>query len=239
MHTPPITIKTTTNFGEPLVTLGPRLQKINPENLSLVHIYESVAECLKESNYKLKRPSIEKAVRENTIYGGFRWTYCARDTDPTTLGEIAPTKPTRPQNLGYIAKLNADKTQIIHVYLDRKTAATENGFQPGSLDTSVKVGAIARGHYYALYDKCDQALITQFENTFGEPVLYKDGVGVFNANSELLQEFVCKYDCIKQQNISDKTLKKALDENVLYQGHFYRRIGAKTSTGSHGDRRPP
>jgi len=239
IHTSPITIKTTTNFGEPLVTLGPRLQKINPENLSLVHTYESVAECLKESNYKLKRPSIEKAVRENTIYGGFRWTYCARDTDPTTLGEIAPTKPTRPQNMGYIAKLNADKTQIIHVYLDRKTAATENGFQPGSLDTSVKVGAIARGHYYALYDKCDQALITQFENTYGEPVLYKDGVGVFNSNSELLQEFVCKYDCIKQQNISDKTLKKALDENVLYQGHFYRRMGAKTSTGSHGDRRSP
>jgi len=238
IHTP-IAIKTTTNFGQPLVTVGPRLQKINPENLSLVQTYESVAECIKESKHKLKRPSIEKAVQENTIYGGFRWTYRARDADPTMLGEIAPTRPTRPQNMGYIAKLNADKTQIIHVYLDRKTAATENGFQPGSLDTSVKVGAIARGHYYVLYDKCERDLITQFENQYGEPVLYKDGVGIFNADSELVQEFVCKYDCIKQQGISDKTLKKALGVNVLYNGYYYRLLGSKTSTGFRGEHQNP
>ena len=232
INAPPPDIKTSTNFGQPLATLGPRLQKINPENLSLVHTYESVAECLKESKHKLKRPSLEKAVQENTIYGGFRWAYRNRDDDPTILDEITPTKQTRPQNLGYIAKLNTDKTQIIHVYLDRKTAATENGFQPGSLDTSVKVGAIARGHYYVMYDKCEPALVTDFENQYGEPVLYKDGVGIFNTDNELVQEFVCKYDCIKQQKISDKTLKKALNENIPYQGHYYRMIGSKIYTGS-------
>ena len=232
INAPPPDIKTSTNFGQPLVTLGPRLQKINPENLALVHTYESVAECLKESKHKLKRPSIEKAVQENTIYGGFRWAYRNRNDDPTILDEITPTKLTRPQNLGYIAKLNADKTQIIHVYLDRKTAATENGFQPGSLDTSVKAGAIARGHYYVMYDKCEPVLVTNFENQYGEPVLYKDGVGIFKENNELVQEFVCKYDCIKQQKISDKTLKKALNENIPYQGHYYRMLGPKISTGS-------
>ena len=232
-------IKTSTNFGHPLVTLGPRLQKINPENLSLIKTYESVAECLKESNHKLKRPSLEKAIQENTIYGGFRWAYRNRDDDPALLDEIAVTKPTRPQNLGYIAKLSADKSQIIHVYLDRKTAAIENGFQPGSLDTSVKVGTIARGHYYVLYDKCEPALVTDFENQFGEPVLYKDGVGIFDAEFKLIQEFVSKYDCIKQQKISDKTLKKALNENIIYNAHYYRQMGSKTSTGNHGDHRLP
>jgi len=232
INAPPPDIKTSTNFGQPLATLGPRLQKINPENLSLVHTYESVAECLKESKHKLKRPSLEKAVQENTIYGGFRWAYRNRDDDPTILDEITPTKQTRPQNLGYISKLNADKTQIIHVYLDRKTAATENGFQPGSLDTSVKVGAIARGHYYVMYDKCEPELVTEYEDQYGEPILYKEGVGIFNTDNELVQEFVCKYDCIKQQKISDKTLKKALNENIPYQNHYYRMIGPKISTGS-------
>ena len=236
---PPATMKTLTNFGQPLVTLGPRLQKINPENLTLIKTYESVAECLKESKNKLKRPSIDKAIHENTIYGGFRWAYRNRDDDPALLDEMAVTKPTSPQNLGYIAKLSAYKSQIIHVYLDRKTAAIENGFQPGSLDTSVKVGTIARGHYYVLYDKCEPTLVTDFENKYGEPVLYKDGVGVFDAEFKLIQEFVSKYDCIKQQKISDKTLKKALNENVLYQGHYYRLMGSKTSTGNHGDHRLP
>ena len=37
-------------------TIGPRLQKINPETMTIVKIYETVSECLHETNYKLKRP---------------------------------------------------------------------------------------------------------------------------------------------------------------------------------------
>jgi phage anti-repressor protein len=33
---------------------------------------------------------------------------------------------------------------------------------------------------------------------------------------ELIQEFICKYDCIKKLHISDKTLTKALTRNVAY-----------------------
>lgn len=34
---------------------------------------------------------------------------------------------------------------------------------------------------------------------------------IYNCNNELVREFTCKYDCIKQLTISDKTLTKALD----------------------------
>jgi hypothetical protein len=43
----------------------------------------------------------------------------------------------------------------------------------------------------------------------------------------LSKEFVCKYDCIKSVSISDKTLAKALDKNILYQGYFYKSLGSK------------
>jgi hypothetical protein len=102
-------IKTTTNFQQPLPTLGPRLQKINPETLSLVKVYESVAECIKEYNFKFKRPSIDKAIKENTIYHGFRWSYVEREKDPNIIENLEPTKQTKVQNVGYIAKLNKEK----------------------------------------------------------------------------------------------------------------------------------
>lgn len=41
--------KLTTGFNEPLVTLGPRLQKIHPITLELVKVYESVSELMKET----------------------------------------------------------------------------------------------------------------------------------------------------------------------------------------------
>ena len=224
--------KTVTGFNTPLVTLGPRLQKINPETLQLVKVYETVTECMNENN-KIKRPSINKAITENTVYEGFRWLLVDRELDATVLTEIEQTKQTRQQHLGYIAKLNQTKTEILNVYLDRKTAAIGNGYEShAALDTPVKQFKVSRGYYYVLYDSCDENLKQDFENKYGEPLLYKDGVGQFDANNQLsqsflIQSFACKYDCIKILKMSDKTLAKALDKAEAYNGHYYRQIGSK------------
>ncbi len=148
--------KVTTGFNQQLPTLGPRLQKINPENLQLVKVYESVTEVMNE-NKQIKRPSIMKAIQKNTIYCGFRWLLVERNLDPNVIHTIEPTKETKTQNLGYIAKLDANKSEIVNVYLDRKTASQMNGYQSSSaLDNPVKNGTITNGHYYILYNNCDE-----------------------------------------------------------------------------------
>jgi len=220
--------KTTTGFEQPLVTVGPRLQKINPDTLQLIKVYETVTECMKEDS-RMKRPSINKAIEENKIYNGFRWAFVDRELDPNVIHNIAETKKARPQNLGYIAKINTEKTQIINVYLDRKTAAIANGYSSSGLDTPVKNVSITNGHYYMLYDKCEDELRGNFEARInGEPTLYKDGVGQFDTQNNLVREFVCKYDCIRTLAMSDKTLAKALDKNIAYNGHYYKSLGSKT-----------
>ena len=220
-------IKTNTGFQEPLVTVGPRLQKINPENMTLVKIYESVSEAMKE-NSSIKRPSLNKAVVENTIYHGYRWILVDRELDPTIIHHISPTKQTKSQNLGYIAQLNQEKTEIVNVYLDRKTAAQINGYESSSaLDNPVKNFTISKGFYYRLYHDCDEELRQDFENNHGIPLLYKDGVGQYDMQSHLIKEFACKYDCIKTLSISDKTLAKALEKNISYQGFYYKYLGSK------------
>jgi len=222
--------RTTTGFEQPLTTLGPRLQKINPETMTIVKVYETVTECMRE-DMNMKRPSIAKAVEENTVYNGHRWALVDRELDASVLHNLPPTKQTKAQNLGYIAKLNATKTQILNVYLDRKTAALHNGYQSSSaLDVPVKNGSITNGHYYMLYEKCEDVLRGHFEAIHnGEPLLYKEGVGQYDAQNNLVSEFACKYDCIRSLRISDKTLAKALDKSVLYNGHYYRSIGSKLS----------
>jgi len=221
--------KTTTVFNQPLATVGSRLQQIDPETLTLSKVYESIAECIKEHNFKLKRPSIMKAVEENTIYHGYRWLYAERNRDPSIIDNIQPTKQTKSQNLGYIAKLNQDKTEILNVYLDRKTACTSNEYATTSvLDAPVKNETIYNGFFYTLYEKCDEDLQEAFVEKHGEPLLYKNGVGQYNSETnELLQEFICKYECIKQLKISDKTLAKALDKPVVYNTFHFKTLGSK------------
>jgi hypothetical protein len=222
--------RTTTGFETPLTTVGPRLQKIHPETLELIKVYETVSECMKENN-KMKRPSIHKAIQENIVYNGFRWMYVDRELDPTTVSEsIVQTKQTKSQQLGYIAKLDVNKSTILNVYLDRKTAAIANNYPTHSaLDTPVKKEAITNGHYYVLYDKCTDRLKQEFKsrNQGQDPILYKDGVGQYDQNHRLVNEFTCKYDCIRKLAMSDKTLTKALDKQVAYQGSYYKSLPPK------------
>jgi len=221
--------KVTTGFNEPLVTLGPRLQCINPETLQLVKVYESVSECMSE-NSAIKRPSINKAIAENTIYHGFRWLLVERHLDPMIITNLSATKIIQTQNVGYVAKLNQSKTEILNVYLDRKTAAIANGYASiSALDNPVNNSTLTNGNYYALYESCEEALKDEFiqKNENKPPLLYKNGVGQYDQSGVLVREFSCKYECIRTLHISDKTLEKALTKNVLYNDHHYKYLGAK------------
>jgi hypothetical protein len=225
-------IKTTTNFNEPLVTLGPRLQKINPESLQLVKVYESVAEAIKEYNFKIKRPSINKAIEENTIYYGFRWMFVERDKDSNIIINLPITKPTKIQNIGYIAKLNKEKTEILDVYIDRKVACTLNNYKSTSmLDEVVKKEKLSNNNYYILYDNCNNELKDTFiiKNNNKPPLLYKDGIGQYDLENNLINSFICKNECSKKLFISDKTLTKALQNNIMYKNFYYKSLGQKLS----------
>jgi hypothetical protein len=41
-------------------------------------------------------------------------------------------------------------------------------------------------------------------------LLYKNGVGQYDLDNNLVNEFTCKYDCIRELKMSDKSLTKAL-----------------------------
>ena len=119
--------KTTNGFNQEPVNLGPRLQKINPETFEFVKYYESVSDVMKE-NPNIKRPTLNKAIVENRVYYNYRWLFVERSMDPTIIHNILPTKESIHKEMGYIAKINQEKTEILNVYIDRKTGASDNGF---------------------------------------------------------------------------------------------------------------
>ena len=219
--------KTTTVCSQPDPHLGPRLQKIHPDTFELLHVYETVSECMKE-DYAMKRPSINKAVRENTVYRGFRWQLVDRELDPHTIQTLAPTKATKVQKNGYVAKVNQDQTEIIHVYIDRKTAAQYNKYPSiASLDNTVKNHTIKDGYYYQLYEECDALLKNQFQKKHGTVQLYHDGIGQYDSNHTLLTEFSSKFDCTTRSGISQKSLAKVLDKSIPYKEYYFKSLGEK------------
>ena len=222
-------VKIQTGFQEPLSTLGPRVQKINPDTMQLIKVYESATEVMNEDR-SIKRPTLSKAVLENIVYNGFRWLFVERDMDSTVLHNLQLTRPTIAKNMDYVAKMNADQTEIMNVYLDRKTAALMNGYSMSGLDNAVKKGTQTQGFYYKLYGECDENVVQNFTKKYGKDVLlYKDGLGMYNENGELVKEYKCKYDCIKLERMSDKTLAKAMNEDKTYNGYKYKELPSRLS----------
>lgn len=126
---------------------------------------------------------------------------------------ILPTKYSRMQNLGYIAKLNIEKTKILNIYLDRKSASTLNNYQTySSLDNPVK--------NFSLSNICSDELKNNFMTI--SPILYKNGIGKYNNLGELIKEFSCKNECMW-----NKTLTKALDKELFYNNYRYKYLYAK------------
>lgn len=218
--------KSVTGYGEINKTRGPRLQKINPDTFEVIKVYEIIQDLLNE-DYKIKSASLNKAIIENTIYNGFRWMYVDKKLDANIVHNIQPNKITRPQNLGYIAKVDVNKTKILNVYIDRKTAARLNNYNcESSLDEVVKKKKLSNNHYYLLYNECSEQLRNNFTPKY--IILYKDGVGKFDTNNKLIQEYTCKSDCARlDDDVSEKTLSRALKENIMYKNHYYRKLEPK------------
>ena len=221
-------VKTTNGFNQEPLNLGPRLQKINPETMELIKYYESVSEVMKE-NPNIKRPTLNKAIVENRVYYNYRWLFVERSMDPTIIHNILPTKESIHKDMGYIAKLNHEKTEILNVYIDRKTGASDNGFESlSALDNPVRSGKLTNGFYYMIYEKCSQELRSNFEAQHGGyPKLYRSGIGQYDTNNNLTEIFLCKYFCCNILAISDKILSKSIKKKLAYNGHYYKEIGDK------------
>jgi hypothetical protein len=219
---------TTTGFNQEPLNLGPRLQKINPETFELVKYYETVADLMRE-NPNIKRPTLNKAIVENRVYYNYRWLFVERSMDPNIIHNISPTKESIHKEMGYIAKINQEKTEILNVYIDRKTGASDNGFESlSALDNPVRSGKLTNGFYYMIYEKCSEELRNNFEAEHGGyPQLYRSGIGQYDTNNKLTHIFLCKYYCCNQLSISDKILSKSIKKNLAYNGHYYKEIGDK------------
>ena len=119
---------------------------------------------------------------------------------------------------------------MAHFETCRKVASLLNGFTSHSaLDIPVKKFSITNGYYYCLYDTCSEELKKKFiEKNKGIPILYKNGIGQYDLTNKLVKEFVSKFDCERKLGISDKTMNKALEKNISYNNHYYRRLAEKT-----------
>jgi hypothetical protein len=222
----------TTSTGAVNKTLGPRLQQIDPTTLQIVKVYDTFSECLKIFNTNMHQYALGQHMKKNIAYFGYRWRYVERTLDPNVIhGDIVPTQAHKEKVMGYVAKLTPDRSQILAVYINRKTAAIMNGYSSTGLDMPIAKDTIAKGYRYMAWDMCPEQLTAPFEEKYGTVVLYENGVAQYQGD-QLVTEYSSKHECYNALNMSDKTMRKLLESGSEYEGFRYVAVTNKLFMGA-------
>ena len=92
---------------------GRKIQEIDPDNLNVIKkIYPSMIYALRE-NSGYDKQSIQKAIKNNTIYKKSRWLFVEHNQNPNIVNNIKDTVLCNQPEYNHIVKVNLEQTQII------------------------------------------------------------------------------------------------------------------------------
>jgi hypothetical protein len=97
---------------------GRKVQKIDPNNIkNVIKVYDSMVYALRcPDNKGCQKTGIQFAVKNNSIYKGYRWNFVENGEDPN-ISKISETNVLKnPSIINTIIELNSTKTEILDTY---------------------------------------------------------------------------------------------------------------------------
>ena len=207
------------------VSRGNKIQRYCKEGKTLLKTYNTFKDITedKEVNIQTDSPSqIKLAMKNNTLYVGFRWKMLDRSLPDTTVQKLDATVESVQINKSLVAMLDIHKKEIVKVYGSQKDASKDRNLKGGAaIAKAIKNGSICRGHYFKIWDKCDVSLREHYlkNNTLplktttsnAQRVCCEDNAGnVYQYSS--IKEVEAKY------RVSRKTIQDAVKDGSYLKG---------------------
>jgi prophage antirepressor-like protein len=215
-------------INEKLVTKGTKIQKYAIDG-KLVCTYNSLCNVArKEGN--VSESGIRKAIINKTIYKDHRWLYLDRELPDDTIQDLGETKIIKNMNLGYIAMLDINKENIVHVFKNQTEAATSRHLKSTNcIYNSIKNGSLCSGHYFYLWDKCNEVMKQKYleNNTLPESDRRHNAIKVNQINpitNEVVKVFLSYTDVMHDYQVSLRKIKQVMNNNEIYKGYKWQLV---------------
>jgi len=203
------------------INRGNKIQKYS-ETGELLKTYIGIRDATRLE--AISDTNLKSAIKNKTIYAGYRWLYLDRDSDDNTVQEIGESvKVNTPKN-AFVAMLDIDKTRIVNVYKNQKDAGLARKLKSSSaIYQSIVKGNLSSGHYFKYYEECSDELKAAFlENGGVLPEAHiNKGVAIKQIDyitGELIKEYPSLLDVQKNFQISSKCIKKAIATGEVIKG---------------------
>ena len=207
----------------------PKVYQYDPANLSTpIGEYNSPIE-LQRAKTNIVLNSLRNAIKNNTIYIGYRWVYVKRDeTPPETITSTTNSVIKSHNEPTHLAQLNHTRTKILQVYSSAKSAieAMEKHLHKEltchSFNRAIKTEGLQFGFCWNYFNKCSTELQNEFLLHSSLPK-YVNPLGkkifkICSTTGNIIETFHSKVEVAKFCGISTKTVSKLLDTDEIHMG---------------------
>jgi len=209
--------------------VGPIVQIYDPANTTQVlKIFDGLFQATIEIP-SASLTAIKEAVKNKTIYKGYRWHMVPRDDpEPNAPKNIGATKDSQIKVRGaLIAMMNVDTGLVEKLFTNQTEAAAHISKCPASICLALKSGSATGGYNWKYWNLLSENLqhIYLTNNALPEPVHNTRATMIQRIDSktgEVLEEFNAMVDIYKKHGITPKCIKKAHETNTPYKGFTWR-----------------
>ena len=207
----------------------PKVYKYHPDDLeNYIEEFDCPKEALNKHN-NLSMSALKRAVNGNHIYKDYRWIFHKRDEQlPEKIPNTVQCKHQSPQ-IKFIAMIDIKQTKILDVFATQKEACEARNLKSRSFTRSIQQNSISSGHYWNYFDDCSDTMKIEYlkHNKLPEKTTTKVSLSIQQINpydNSIINTFNSKTDVIKQFQMSYFTLGKALKDNTISHGYFWKLI---------------
>ena len=206
---------------------GHKVQRYSRDGSELLHTYQGITDAIRDP-ILTNASGLSESIVKCTLYKGYRWTNLDRELDDSTIQTLALTVDQTEIHTGYVAMLDLEKTCIVSVFQDQKAAALDRKFSSSaSISSAIRLQRKSGGHYFVMYDDCDQALKDAFlkNHTLPPPAKRTNSQSIDQLHpitNQLIQTFASISDVQKALHLSRRSIAKALEEGGIVKGYRLR-----------------
>lgn len=211
---------------------GEKVQRYASDGKTLIQTYESLVYVIRDASINApSRLMLKNAIKQKSIYAGFRWAFLARELPDDTKQDIGETSDkTTDVKKGYVAMLHLDKSRIVEVFCDQKAAGESRNFKSGTnISRAIHEGTLSSGHYWKMWNDCAQELQDEYLTRvpLPNPRAVKNSTAVEKLHPITLQ-VVKRYDSvadvIKDHPFSRVSLFNTIKSGIIAKGYRWRLV---------------
>ena len=207
-------------------TRGRKIQKINPNNLNIViQVYDSMIHVLRSNDgVKYSKGCIQQAIKNNTLYKGFRWSFVEKDEDPNISKVQATNVNTSSRITEPIVKMNESKTEIIDIYNSQEECFLNNGLTKSKLRELIINNTLYHNVYFMKITNCNQKILHKYNinnSLFKKQTKSKSIIAINPLTKEEILFKTISEIPIKLGG-TECSINSAIKNKTIYNGYYWK-----------------